>query len=147
MSFWRLSKFLHRIWLIKSKSSKFTSLVKGKVIKCKDLTLYLESTFKNFTDWYLIIKAADNWAKHHPNTSSTCLKALTNFVSRRIGIVETSLFTNKMPIGSKRNLTDVYLKVNRYPWIASQLHKFLWYATWTDSNRILHLKVKKIIRF
>lgn len=51
------------------------NLVKGKLIKCKDFTLYLESTFKDFTDLYSIIKAAENWEKHQPNIFSTCLKA------------------------------------------------------------------------
>lgn len=50
------------------------------------------------------------------------------------------------------NLMDFYLQVNRYPWIAFQLHKFLWYAIWTDLTEFLNsqenykiLKVSSVV--
>lgn len=59
-SFWRLSKFLHLIWLRTSKSSKFISPVKGKVIRCRISPLSSKSTLKDFTDLCVIIRVVDN---------------------------------------------------------------------------------------
>lgn len=120
--------FLHPLWLRKSKSSKLTSRVKCKFIICKDFTLYLKSTFMDFTDLCLLFRATNNWVTHQRNAFFSCLRApdKLGFLMRIAG---TSLSTNKMLVWSKRKLTDIYLQVDRYSWIAFQLHTFPWYAT------------------